>query len=90
VPEAADHSDDVVEITDYLRETIRKIDETVDDWAKRRVALAARLAVLDAMTDKDVAAAAADWEARTAEGRPYENARPAEEVIAEAHRRYGS
>jgi chorismate mutase len=79
---------DVVDIADYLEETIRDIDEALAELAGRRAQLAFKLAVLRAASDPDVDDAAADLERRIAEGQPYENARPAEDVITEAHRRY--
>lgn len=83
----AAHSDEVIEITQYLRDTIRDIDETMKVFAERRAGLAGRLAILEAAGDRAVAAAAADYERRVAEGRPYEG-RDAEDVITEAHRRF--
>ena len=56
--------------------------------ARREIAL--RLAVLRAAQDPAVVAAAADFDERVAENRPYENARPAEDVIREAHARDGA
>jgi hypothetical protein len=85
--EEAAHSDDVVEITQYLRETIRDIDETMAMFSERRARLAGRLAILEAAADRDVAAAAADYERRLADRQPYEG-RDADEVITEAHRRF--
>lgn len=89
----AEQHDSVVSIVDYLEETLRKMDEFVSDiqaWAEARQEIAERLAVMRAASDPAVAAAAEDYDQRLAEGRPYENARPAEDVIRDAHARYGA
>jgi phosphatidate phosphatase APP1 len=84
---AADHSG-VVDMTEYLRDTIRDLDDTVAVFLERRQKLALRLAVLEAAEDPTVRGVAEDYERRVREDRPYETAEPAEDVIAEAHRRY--
>lgn len=80
----------VVDMVDYLSETIAEIDAMIHDLEVKRHGFAVRLAVLRASSDPAVAEAAADYEARVAEGRPYESAEPAQDLIAEAHRRFGS
>lgn len=79
---------EVVDFADYLRQTIAEIDEVVTSWAARRTQLAVRLAAIEAAEDPEVAAAAADYEARMVEGRAYEDAEDAERVLSEAGRRY--
>jgi hypothetical protein len=83
----------VVSIVDYLEATLRKMDEFVSEiqaWAEARQEIALRLAVLRAAADPAVHDAASDYEQRVAEGRPYEAARPADDVIRDAHARYGT
>jgi hypothetical protein len=72
----------------FLRETIAEIDEGIAEMQSRRNQLAVRLAAIDAATDPAVLEAAADYEARTAEKRPYEGAEDANSLITEAHRHY--
>jgi chorismate mutase len=81
-------SERVVDMVDYLRETIGEIDEMVVDLQAKRAGLAIRLAALEMATDAEVSTAAGDYEARVATGRPYESAEDAETLIAEAHRHY--
>ena len=89
----AEQHDSVVSIVGDLEEALRKMDEFVSDiqaWAEARQEIAMRLAVMRAASDPAVAQAAADYEQRIDEGRPYENARAAEDVIRDAHARYGT
>lgn len=81
-------NNEVVSLVDYLRETIAEIDSTVSGWHARRTALALRLAALEAATDPEVLAAAEDFDARVAEGRPYEGAQSVADLVKEAHARY--
>ena len=83
MPEAAKRSDaEVVEMVDYLRETLREMDEGIAEMTQRRKGIAIRLAVIEASTAPGVQAAIADDQ--TFEGRD------AEAILSEAHRRYGS
>ncbi len=52
--------------------------------------MAVRVAAIEAADDPKIAIAAADYEARVADSRPYEGAEDAERLLAEAHRRFGS
>ncbi|MGH9152896.1 MAG: hypothetical protein ACRD03_10970 [Acidimicrobiales bacterium] len=81
---------EVVSLVDYLSETIAEIDATVSGWQTKRTVLALRLAALEAATDPEVLAAAEDFEARVAEGRPYEGAQSVADLVKEAHARYVS
>jgi hypothetical protein len=83
----AEHSEEVVGMVDYLRETIAEFDQTITEMQGRRSALAARLAVIEAGTDPDLAAAAQDYAERVAENRPYEDAMSADELIRAARTR---
>jgi hypothetical protein len=85
VPEAA--HEEVISVTEYLRNTIAGIDKTVRDWQIQRAELAIKLSVIEAATDPDVAAAVSDYESRVAEGRPYESAESIEDIIREASSR---
>lgn len=78
----------VVDMVDYLRETLRELDEAIADLSVRRQGLAVKLAVLEASTDPKVQEAAADYDARVAENRPYEDAADAGMLLSEAHRRH--
>lgn len=80
---------EVVSLAGYLRSTIRRIDEMMGTWQAQRDELSLRLALIEGPDDPAVAAAAADYESRVEEGRPYEEAVAAEELIKEAHRRFG-
>ncbi|MDP9389244.1 MAG: hypothetical protein M3Q48_15345 [Actinomycetota bacterium] len=85
----AEPADDrVIEVVDYLRETIADIDETVRSWHLKRTKLAVRLAALEAATDGSVLEAAADYERRLGEDRPYEAAEDVADLVKEAHSRF--
>lgn len=86
----AQRAEDVVDMVDYLRETIGEIDDAVQGLMARRSGLARRLAVLEAATSSRVAEAVEDYKARVAEQRPYEGAEDARTLLEEAHRRFGS
>lgn len=79
----------VVDMVGYLRETLQEIDETIAELQGRRHGLAVKLAVIEAAGDPAVIEAAADYKDRAAADRPYENAVRSEDLVAEAHRRYG-
>jgi len=84
----AARSDDVPTMAAYLRDMIAEIDDYLDglaDLAERRKRFAMHLAVLEAGDDKTVRAVAADYERRVNANESYEDARPAEEVLREAH-----
>lgn len=85
VPEAA--HEEVVSFTEYLRDTIAGMDRTMREWQVHRAELAIKLSVIEAATDPDVATAIQDYERRLAEGRPYENAEPIEDIVKEASSR---
>ncbi len=58
--------------------------------SERRREMAVRVTAIEAADDPKVAAAAADYEARVADSRPYEGAEDAERLLGEAHQRSGS
>jgi hypothetical protein len=88
--QAAERRDVVVDMAAYLRETIAHIDEVVAGWHAQRHDLAVRLAVMESATSAAVLEAAEEFESRAAENRPYESAEPAEKLLTEAHRRFGT
>ena len=88
--EPAQQLDDVIDMVKYLEETIAQIDSAVNDWQAQRESLALRLAAMKAARDPAVLAAAAEYELRVAENRPYEDAQDAGDLISEAHRRLES
>lgn len=75
-------------MVDFLRESLQEMDETITEMRARRQTFAMRLAAIEASTNPAVQAAAADYEARVRDERPYENAEPASDLLSEAHRRY--
>lgn len=81
-------NDQIVSVVDYLRETIGDIDATVQGLQSERTTLAVRLAALEAATDPDVLEAAEDFASRTEDGRRYEGAEDANDLIREAHARF--
>ncbi len=81
---------DVVDFVEYLRQTIADVDEAMVAWSERRREMAVRVAAIEAADDPKLADAAADYQARVADSRPYEGAEDAERLLAEAHRRFGS
>jgi chorismate mutase len=83
------HDEPVIGMGDYLRDTLRKIDQNIAVMLDQREDLARRIAVIEAAENPAVAAAVEDYEARVAEDRDYEDARMAQDIIAEAVRRYG-
>ena len=85
-PQLAD--DHVVDMVDYLRETLAEIDETIADLNRRRVGIATRLAVIATSSDPTIQTAVDDHSERVAAGRPYEDAMDANEFVMEAHRRF--
>jgi len=78
----------VVDMVEYLRDTLAEIDAAIAELNQRRVGIAERLAVIAAASDPMVHKAVADYSARLAEDRPYEDARDANELIMEAHRQF--
>lgn len=83
-----EHPDEnVTDVREYTRETLRQADQTLREVARHRQQLAVRLAVLDAAADPELQRLADDVYARLDAGEMLE-ARPAEQVLAEAHRRY--
>lgn len=79
---------EVVEVADYLRETLAEMDEAIVDTRRRRHELAVRLAVLDAAGDPELQRVADEVQERIDAGDTFPDARPAQDVLAEAHRRY--
>lgn len=83
-------SEGVVEVSEYLRETLHELDDTIRDMQQRRSALAFRQAVLDAANDPELQRVADDVQALLDNGAGVPGARPASDVLAEAHRRFVS
>jgi phage shock protein A len=73
---------EVVEMVDYLRETLREMDEGIAEMTQRRKGIAIRLAVIEASTAPAVQAVESSD--------PSFDGRDAEAVLSEAHRRFGS
>ncbi len=84
----AERRTEVVDMVDYLRDVIGKIDEAVGGWTTKRQELAVRLAAMEAATDPAVLEVASDYEARLVADRPYNDAEDAESLLSEAHRRF--
>jgi hypothetical protein len=80
--------DHVVDMAEYLRDTLAEIDSVIAELSERRTGIAARLAVIIAATDPGTQAAVADYSARVEEGRTFEDAEDANSLIMEAHRRF--
>ena len=80
---------EVVEMVDYLRETLREMDEGIAEMTQRRQGIAMRLAVIEAATTPAVRDAIADFDRRAEAGEGYEG-QDATALLTEAHRRYGS
>jgi len=78
----------VVDMADYLRETLADIDRVIAELSQRRIEFAAHLAVIQAATDPGTQAVVDDYSVRLEEGRPYEDAEDANALIMEAHRRF--
>jgi len=81
-------SDQVIEMVQYLRDTIAEIDDALRDLQARRTGLAVRLAAIEASGDPAVTEAAADYGVRVTENRPYEDAEDADRLLGEAYSRY--
>lgn len=80
----------VIDMVDYLRETLTKLDAASVWLEAQRHEFAVRLAAMEAATNPAVLEASDDFEYRAAQDRPYETAEPAVELLSEAHRRYCS
>lgn len=85
---AAAGAADVVTLVDHVRGLIADYDRAIAEMHVNRQGLLLKLAALEAAADPAVLDAAADYDERIAEGRGYEDARDAGDVIAEAHRRF--
>jgi len=77
----------VVEMVDYLRDTLREMDEGIAEMSERRHGIAVRLAVLEAAVTPAVQDAELDFEIRR--GAPYKG-EDAGQLLSEAHKRFGS
>ncbi len=80
---------EIVSMVDYLRETLRKIDDTIAGLTADREEISLRLAVIEAAMSEAVEEAVADFDERAESGRPY-SGEDAANLLAEAHRRHGS
>ena len=87
--EPARQDDVVLDMANYLEETIAEMDDAFAHWQAKRQELGIRLAVIRAAADPAVLSVVEDYQARVAEGRPYEGAEDFTHVLTEAHRRYG-
>jgi hypothetical protein len=78
----------VVDLVQYLRETIAQMDAAINPYLAKRQEVALRLAALEAASDGTVLEAAADYQDRVAANRPYETAEDAETLLSDAYNRY--
>lgn len=79
---------DVIEIDEYLEDTLTKMDRAMADFGRDRQEIAVRIAALRAARDERVHEAADEYEAAVAAGRGYEAAEDVGDVLGEAHRRF--
>jgi hypothetical protein len=86
--EAAARQEQVVDMIDFLRDTIAEIDDSIKDQQRRRNGLAVRLAALQAAGDPSVRVAADDYAARVEADEPYEDAEDAKELLGRAYKRF--
>ena len=87
-PVSPQADESVADMRQYARETLAKLDETMRDWNVKRQELSLRLAVMDAADDPELQRMAEEVADRVESGGGFPDARPAEDVLAEAHRRY--
>lgn len=80
--------EEVINMVQYMRDSLARMDQAVEAWMTERNELAVRLAAMESAHDPKVLAAAEDYQRRIAEERPYEDAEDAETLIGEAHRRF--
>ncbi len=80
----------VVDMVQYIRETIAQLDAAINPYLAKRQELALRLAALEAASDPAVVEAAEDYQERVRTDQPYEDAEDAAAMLSEAHRRYCS
>jgi hypothetical protein len=78
----------VVEVSEYLRETLHELDDAITDMQQRRHALAFRQAVLDAANDPELQRVADEVQQLLDRGERLPDVRTASDVLAEAHRRF--
>jgi len=81
---------DIIDLGEYLDKAISELDDTIRELQATRTAWAIRRSVLRAAGSKSVQQAAAELDQRVKDGRPYEDAKDAAELIQEAHRRLTS
>jgi hypothetical protein len=79
---------DVVEMVDYLRETLREMDEGITEMQERRRGIATRIAVIEAAGTDAVRGTVAEYERRSESNEPYRG-EDAKTLLSEAHRRFG-
>ncbi len=84
----AERGEEVVDMVQYLRDFMARIDEAVGPWLAKREELALRLSALEAASDPEVLDVAADYQSRVEANRPYENAEDASALLSDAHRQY--
>lgn len=82
-PEGDTSPDEVVAIGDYLQGTIEHLDEVLSSGHQVRTEFALRLHALRMAEDVDVAAAEDEYEARVTENRPYVDATPVGDLVAQ-------
>ncbi len=75
---------EVVSVEEYLSMALVEFDQALAAAREMRDQLALRLHALQMASDKRVGRAVDDYQERLAEGRPYEDARSVETLIAEA------
>ena len=78
---------DVIDMVEYLTETLEKIDRMIGELVDDRRDISMRLAVIKASTSDRVQEAAADFERQVASGEPF-SGEDAESFLSEAYKRY--
>jgi len=78
----------VVDLGQYLEATLREADEAIAEMRHRRRELALRKAVIDAASDPELQRVADEVYELLEAGAGIPDARPAADVLAEAHRRF--
>lgn len=80
---------DVIDMGDYMEESLRTFDTAIADLTQQRRELAVRIAVIRGATSPAVRAEVEEFDRRAAAGTPY-TGEDARDVLGEAHKRFGS
>lgn len=78
----------VIDLVEYLRETIAQMDAAINPYLAKRQELALRLAALESASDETVLQAAADYQDRVEMNLPYDTAEDAGALLSDAYNRY--